>query len=365
MTSRTPDTHKAWIEWEKLEELASRLSQPGIEPGTIPNKEWQIIKRSLMSLAAEQNWPAVIRLRKIFNALFARDTMTGLQLLKQLNENAITGARLLGDKGELGHLLGSTGHNLHRQGYHLEAIQAFDESTRNYQEIGEEFKALKSYYMTSLCYRALGDREKAKQILGDVLERINPDDPWRANPTQVMAWLLQDEGKLSDAEDLLRQCLDQYRQMTDSDVLIAGALADLAEIVGISGRVPESRELFEESLSILSAYAGQYDRQEARTLLKYSELLIHQKDYSIARKLLDRADNKVSRYGHYYDLLWQIELAQAFLLLQEGELVKCLRKIRSVFRIRSFLRLPNTLFVKHVIQRYAQRFWRAKRNNVR
>ncbi len=84
----------------------------------------------------------------------------------------------------------------------------FDESARNYWEIGEDFPALKSYYMTALCYRALGDRNKSKGILENVLNKTRPDDPWRANPLQVMAWLIQDEGKLADSEKLLRQTLN-------------------------------------------------------------------------------------------------------------------------------------------------------------
>ena len=129
----------------------------------------------------------------------------------------------------------------------------------------------------------------------------------------------------------------------------------------ILGRIQESSELFEESLTILSRHVGQYDRQEARVLLKYSELLMYQKDYAVAMKLLDRADDKVSSYGHYYDLLWQIELAKGILFLQQGHMTDCLTKLRSVFRIRRHLGLSNALLVQHVAKRYAQRLLRAKR----
>jgi tetratricopeptide (TPR) repeat protein len=138
-------------------------------------------------------------------------------------------------------------------------------------------------------------------------------------------------------------------------------LADLGEIVGILGRVQESSELFEESLTVLSKYVGQYDRQEARVLLKYSELLVHQKDYNIAMKLLNRADDKVSRYGHYYDLLWQIELAKAILFLQQGHITNCFTKLRSVLRIRKHLGLSNVMLAQHVMARYAQRLLKTKR----
>jgi hypothetical protein len=90
---------------------------------------------------------------------------------------------------------------------------------------------------------------------------------------------------------------------------------------------------------------------------------MHQKKFASAKKLLNLADDKVSRYGHYYDLLWQIELAQAFILLREGDLPNCYLKIRSVFMLRHYLKLPPMLLVKHVVLRYAQRFWRARKNN--
>ena len=121
----------------------------------------------------------------------------------------------------------------------------------------------------------------------------------------------------------------------------------------ILGRIQESSELFEESLTILSRHVGQYDRQEARVLLKYSELFMYQKDYDVAMKLLDRADNKVSRYGHYYDLLWPIELAKAILFLQQGRITNCFTKLRSVLRIRKHLGLSNVMLAQHVMARYA------------
>jgi tetratricopeptide (TPR) repeat protein len=348
-------------DWVKLEQLSSRLTQSEVEPGSFPDRDWRIIELALNFLVDEQDQRGLVRLRNMFNLLFVGDTMSGLAILRQLDDHAIEAARHLGDKRELAHLLGAKGHNLHRQGYHQDAISAFDASAKNYREIGEDFPALESYYMTALCYRALGNTKRAKEILGIVFSNTSPDDPWRANPLQVMAWLSQDEGKLIDSEKLLRQALALYKETKDSDTLIAGALADLGEIADIMGRVQEAGELFEGSLSILSKHTGQYDRQEARVLVKYSESLMHQGNFANVRKLLDRADDKVSRYGHYYDLLWQIELAKAYLFLHEGQLAKCFAKLRSALRIRRHLGLSNALLVQHVIQRYGQRLLGAKR----
>jgi tetratricopeptide (TPR) repeat protein len=138
-------------------------------------------------------------------------------------------------------------------------------------------------------------------------------------------------------------------------MLVVGALADLGEIISIQGRTDEAKRLFEQSLSIISRHGGQYDRQEARVLLKYSEMLMHQKDYSSAIKFLNQADVKAGRYGHYYDLLWQIELAKAFIYLRQKKLNSCFQKLRSVFRIRHYLSLPVSSFVLHIARRYSQR----------
>ena len=228
------DPNQMALDWSSLERLSSRLSESGTEPGTIPESEWQIIEKTSRKLVDEQDWDGLIRLRILFNSLFARDTVMGLPALQQLDQHAIQAARRVVNKSALAHFLGARGRNLHRQGFHQEAINTFDESAKIYSEIDDKFPALKSYYMTSLCYRALGNREKAKQILEDVLNQTEPDDPWRANPLQVMAWLMQDEGRLTDSEKLLRQILPLYEKTEESDTLIVGVLADLGEIVGIA-----------------------------------------------------------------------------------------------------------------------------------
>ncbi|PWH16271.1 MAG: hypothetical protein DDG60_04515 [Anaerolineae bacterium] len=323
--------------------------------GTIPDDEWKLIEKALISFTENNDWQSIVRLRDLFNDLFARDTLGGYDLLQQLDLSAIQAARQLGDKAELAHLLGARGHNLHRQGYHRDAIKAFDESAKLYWEIGKDFPAMKSYYMTSLCYRALGDRNQAKKILNDVIQKIDPSDGWFGQPTQVLAWLARDEGRLGEAEELLWKSLELHKLLSDPDMLIAGTLADLGEIISIQGRVGEAKKLFEESLAIIRKHEGQYDRQEARTLLKYSETLMHEKDFSGAIKLLNQADAKASRYGHYYDLLWQIELAKAFIYLRQRDLINCFYKLRSVFRIRKYLDLPASYFMVFVLRRYFHR----------
>lgn len=343
------------IEWTALQEFSSRLSAPGVDPGSIPEVEWKIIAQALSELRSMQDWNGILQLRRTFNDLYASDSMTGLPVLQQLDQEAITAARSLGRMTDLAHLLGAKGHNLHRQGFHAQALEAFEESANSYRTAGSERQAMENYYMTSLCHRALGDSTRARQVLQDVLEKTSSDDPWRAHPLQVLAWLTQDHGDLPAAETLLRQALSLFRILPKSDMLIAGALADLGEIVGILGRLQEAKLLFEESLALFPVYKGKFNRQEARAALKYSELLMQHGQYSVVEQLLNQADDKISRYGHYYDLLWQIELARAFVFLRTGRFRFCLSKVRSVFRIRRQLGLSNLLLAHHVSKRYLQR----------
>lgn len=341
----------AHIDWEALAHLADQSTQSGESPGAIPDTEWEKLRQALASLQLAEDWAGIVQLRHLFTGLLARDSAWGIPDIKRLDDVAIGAARQLNDAAELGHLLGARGHNLHRQGFHEESVVAFEDSAQNYQRCGDEFGALKSTFMTSLCYRALNERGKARRILEDVLQKVGPTDPWRGNPLQVMAWLTQDEGDLPGTEKLLREVLALHEQAEDSDILIAGSLADLGEVVGLQGHIPEAREIFQRSLSILAQYEGQYDRQEARSKLKYAELLMRQKLFDEALELLDESDDKASGYGHYYDLMWRIELARAMIYARKGHVQDAILKGQMVLRYRRILGLSNWLLVRQLWQR--------------
>lgn len=339
------------VDWKALDALAQRATQSGEHPGAIPDSEWERLEQALDSLIAAHDWEAVINLRRVFRDLLARDSAWGIPAIQRLDQEAIQAARALGNQTELAHLLGALGHNLHRQGFHKKAIAAFEESARSYQAIGDSFGALKSTFMTSLCYRALNDRKRARAIVEDVLRQVEPSNPWRGNPLQVLAWLTQDDGDLPTAEKLLREALSLHEKGLDSDILVAGTLADLAEVIGLQGRTSEAIELFQRSLEVLSLHSGQYDRQVARTWLKYAELLIRLRRYDDALSLLNLADDRISAYGHYYDLMWRIELARALIYLRKGEIKRFLQKYQIVMRYRRILKLSNWVLIKQLIKR--------------
>ena len=342
----------AEIDWDALQSLSEKAARSSEGPGAIPNTEWERLRHALDILRDDKDWTGIIRLRELFTGLLAGDSAWGIPIIQSLDEASIEAARRLDDAAELGHLLGARGHNLHRQGFHKEAIAAFEESAANYQKSGDSFGALKSIFMTSLCYRALDNRPKAKAILTDVLQQVKPNDPWRGNPLQVMAWLTRDEGDLPGTEKLLREVLALHKRATDSDILIAGTLADLGEVVGLQRRFAEASEIFQRSLAILDQYRGQYDRHEARTKLKYAELLMRQKQFDEALLLLDEADDKISAYGHYHDLMWRIELARALIFARKGHIREAILKGQMTLRYRRILGLSSWLLVKQLVRRF-------------
>lgn len=339
------------INWLELNALAKEVATPGHSPGKLSAVKWETIDESLTRLIENQDWEGVIRLRDVFNDLYARDTVGGLQVLHRLDAEAIAASRRVGAVQMLAHLLGAKGHNLHRQGYHQAAIVSFEESAALYAAQNESFESLKNHFMTALCLRALNKRELAKKVLHNVLEEVDQNNPWRGNPLHVMAWLLQDDGRVAEAENLILEAINFQRQTEDPDILLAGALADLAEVIGLQGRVEEAIGHFQHSLAIIQKHEGQYDRQEARTTLKYAELFMRQKEYLTAMHFLDQADDKIRGYGHYHDLMWRIELTRAYIYWQQRDLINTFRKFRIVRYFRKELGLSNFLLIRQLISR--------------
>ncbi len=340
------------VDWDELTALADRLSKPGVGPGSVPDLEWKQVERSLSNLQSSQDWPSIIRLREMFGFLVKGETTGGMVLVQQINEAAIQAAEQLKDCKLLACYLHDSGENYHRQGYHRKSIEAFERSHALYEEEGESFKALESYYFSSLPYRALRETTRAREILENVLREASPDNPWRANPLQVLSWMTRDEGRFSEAEKLLREALKLYSWHEGPESIHAvQTLADLGEIIGLQKRFSEASTMFEESLAVVSKFGGQYDRQEARTKMKYAEMFNRQGEYDKALRLLDEADDRIRGYGHYYDLLWRIELARVFAFIGKRQWGNALLKMRAVLRYRSKIGLPNSDIIRQFIKR--------------
>ena len=107
---------------------------------------------------------------------------------------------------------------------------------------------------------------------------------------------------------------------------------------------------FQRSLAILEQYRGQYDRQEARSKLRYTELMLRQKQYDDALSLLNDSDDKASGCGHYYSLVWLIELARAIIFARKGRVREAVLKGQMVSRYRRILKLSTWLLVRQLWQ---------------
>lgn len=340
------------LSWTELEELSTKLSRPGVGPGTAADAEWRAIEQSLEYLLNKADLAGVIRLREMFAFLVQGETTGGLSVVQHINQAAIQAATALGNQALAARYLRDSGENLHRRGYHRESIAALERAVSLYTEQGDRRKALETYYMTALPHRALGDSRRARAILDEVLQATPSNDPWRANPLQVVSWMLRDAGHFSDAEAVLREALRLYREHEgDTSVHAVQTLADLGEVIGLQHRAAEAIQMFDQSLQMMESYEGQYDRQEARTKLRYAELLIRLGEHDKALRLLNEADDKIRGYGHYYDLLGGIELARAFAFIGKGEMRSAYRKLKVLLRYRREIDLPYWNFSQKLWKR--------------
>lgn len=339
------------VDWHVLETLAARLEQPGVSPGSLAEAEWRCLPAAVQCLTDQEDWPALLQLRRLFRPLMARDSAGAMPVFLELSESAAVAAEKLGDWKELAGILGAYGHNLHRQGFHARAAAVFERSAQLYQDLGESFEALKNRHMTALCYRALGQRLRARQVITRVLAETGPSNPWRSNPLQVLAWLEQDRGDLHSARALLDEAATLQRHTTGAEILLAGTLPDLGEVRGLLGDPAGAVACFRESLAILAGHERLYARLEARTREKWAELAWRQGDHAHALALLDEADDLIRGHGQYPDLMWRIEMVRGFVFLRRDDWRTAWHKLRSTLAYRRALGLSTRVFAQQLLSR--------------
>lgn len=331
--------------------MATRLLESGIGPGGLLDSEWVLISDSLTCLVESGSWDEIIRLREMFSFLIKGETTGGMPLVMNLNSASIAAAENLNKNTLVARYLHDSAENYRRKGYHKEAIRDFERSAILYKQEGNDRKALESYYFSSLAYRALGKRKYALEILNNVLEQLDPEDPWVANPLEVLSWLYRDDGKFSLAEQTLQRALDLFQKMEGvNNIHAVQTLADLGEVISRQGRFNEAEIVFNRSLNMIKNFQGQYNRQEARTMIKYAEMLNVKKDYGHALDLLNLADDKIRGYGHYYDSMIRIELARAIAYFGLERLGVSYRKFRMAAYYSKEINLPFVQLIKFLAQ---------------
>jgi tetratricopeptide (TPR) repeat protein len=315
-------------DWDALQQLVDTLLNHPQGPGGVTATEWQLFADTLATFQQVNDLTGIIKLRRICRPLLARDSAWGIAVLRHIDDAAIEAAHDLNDASELGHLYGARGHNLHREGKHSQAVQAFTHSVQYYERCANTRAARKNTYMMALCYRALGDTTTAKQIIETVLTTMEDADDWKDEPLFLLAKFAQDAGNLAHAEHYLRTAIVSVNAHQPLSARHADLLANLSEIIGLQRRYPEATTLFRQSMEMLNRYPGQYDRLVARTLSKHAAMLVDQRMYADALRLLDRADDRISRYGRYFEQLWRIEMLRSYIYLRQGDIGLSWRKFR-------------------------------------
>lgn len=306
------------------------------------------INQAMALLTMTHEHAGMVRLRHLFAFLGRGETLGLGELLAELNQRAIRAALTQEDHESAGQFLHEEGQALHRQGKHAEAIRAFEQSAQEYQQIGAGFRARESLHMTALCYRALGNRKLARAIAEQVYVDSG-DEPWRAHPLSVQAWLIQDEGDLSKAERLLRDAASITEQgYGSSDLFLGQTLADLAEVVGFLGRFDEASAIFQRARTIFDQYGEQ--RQTARGLLKQAEVQLRASRLQDARRLLHEAYLVIAE-AQYNDLVWRIYLAMAQVDLKARDIPSFIRHLRLALMHRRSIGLADWALVQQYLDR--------------
>jgi len=341
----------ATVDWAKLDELARRARSAEAGPGGVVDTEWQLLEHSLRKLRASGDWEGLIRLREIFGFLVTGETTGGLRVTQALNDFALDAAEKLGDRALVARFWHDRGENLHRLGYHALSIEALERAAALYHDASLSSMALRSYFLSSLPYRALGKVAQARRILRNVLSETPKNDPWRANPLTVMAWMQRDENRFREAERLIRDALELFRTSEgDDSVHVVQTLADLGEVLGLQGKFDDAKEAFEVATATIHKSGGQFSRQEARVKLKYAEMLTRHRRINLALELLDQADDLIRAPGHYYELLLRIEYARALCYLLRGDIRKALTKFRLAMHYRGELGIPMRVFARNTMK---------------
>lgn len=339
------------INWEKLKTLADKLAQSEGGPAQMQSEEYMLLKNYVNSLKDAQDWEGILRVRELFEHIFAQDTMSINDVFMEINKLAIQACETLRKDEQLAQFLSTSGQALHRMGMHKEAIEVFNRSYDLYMRAGKNFKANESLHMTALCLRPLGQTNKAREVLQKVMNSFEDDEPWLGHPLRTLAWLERDEKRFEEAENLIRKGLDNFIKSNAPENIIAEQLSDLAEIVGLQKRYKEAKDIFEESLSIFNRVGSKVVRQVARAQMKYAELELRMGNLSEALELLDKADTALRSLGPYYDQIWKIEMMCVNVHLRMGNWQLALRKFGSVVSIFGKTEMKPRDLIRQVVNR--------------
>lgn len=341
------------VPWQQLHHIVEKMSHSAYGPGILQIDDINALAQSLHILEDTHDTDGILRLRHMCTPILERDSAWGIHILRRIDDTAIHVARSTQSTDQLARFLMARGHNLHREGRHDEALAVYHEAIACFTQCQDKDNALRATFMSSLCVRALQRHNEVVRIVDTVLHHLSHTSPWYDEPVLMQGRLTQDVGDISGAYMLMQNALHYARHSPEPRAIIrvAGILADIGEIDMLRHNYPDAERAFHESMTIINQFPGQYNRILARTLIKFAELRTQQHRWTDACAFLDRADDLVSRYGAYYDLIWRIELLRCYAYFFQLRWGYALRKFRMVWYYQTILHHMHGAVIWQVIQR--------------
>lgn len=247
------------------------------------------------------------------------------------------------------------GQMLHRKGLIIEAIEAFIHSSSNYSKAKKEFQEIESVFMTAICYRALGEVQKAKAILAEILKTVDIIS-WRANPLIVLAWLERDSGNLSAAKELLIEAIPLLKQEINNShyLVLAQTLTDLGQLNTSMGLLEEAEQNFVESISHFKSLTPVDYRQLARSYIKMSRLMRKRRDLEKWDKYLNEA-RAILETTEHYELAMHVQVEFSIFAVYQHDLSQALRYLRWAWLYSGNLGLSRRRLIKIRVIRVIKR----------
>jgi tetratricopeptide (TPR) repeat protein len=151
----------------------------------------------------------------------------------------------------------------------------------------------------------------AKSLEADVLGGTSDLFALRElHSTQQQALVLIEQGRFSDAEELLEPTVNVLRTLPRGRRLLAGVLVNLSTVHAQRGDLASAWRMAVEALRIDAAEVGELDHEYAHDASQLGSILLQQRQWGAARKWLRKAAHIYGLPGPSYDLPRKLQVEQ-------------------------------------------------------
>ncbi len=205
-------------------------------------------RRRLESALRTDNRPTAARAKALNGAADMAVSLGDATTATLRAEEGLALHRTLGDAwgtAESGFLLGLA---VADEDDFVRARQLFDESARQFRELGDQQYALVATRMLAwMCYR-LGDRERGRALHEDNLRRARAlaNEHIEASTLGALAMIAVDQGRVDDAISMLKESHRIHRDLGDP-IGIARGLCRVARVLASVGRAGTAARLLSSS----------------------------------------------------------------------------------------------------------------------